>query len=237
MSLDFILVAGPLVRASSWEPTAARLREAGYRVQTPDVLAHHRPPPSWRDWNSHLLKLIDPCSESVLVGHSSASVLVADLAGRVPCSCLVIVDGEVPPSEGAASPVRPALHDFIKSLAEADGILPIWSKWLGDPRRASLVGLDILASDPIAFAEFESGLPRFSVDWFDDTIDLADWDCVPAGFIQTSAIHDHSAVEARRRGWPVTRLDGTHLHPTLNPVETAGALIAMSHQLVPRDRR
>lgn len=237
MSLDFILVAGPLVKASSWEPTAARLREAGHRVQMPDVLAGHPRPPSWRAWNSHLLKLVDRSRESILVGHSSASVLVADLAGRVPCSCLVIVDGEVPPSEGAASPVRSALHDFIKGLAEADGSLPIWSRWLGDERRASLVGLDILARDPVAFAEFESGLPKFSVDWFDDTIDLADWDRVPAGFIQTSAIHDHSADEARRRGWPVVNLRGTHLHPTLSPVETADALIAMSRQLAPSTGR
>jgi hypothetical protein len=76
----------------------------------------------------------------------------------------------------AASPVRPALRDFIKSLAGPDGTLPIWSRWFGDARRASLVGLDILASDPVAFAEFESGLPRLSVERFDDTIELANWD-------------------------------------------------------------
>jgi hypothetical protein len=234
MSLDFILVAGPLVRASSWEPTARHLREAGYRVQVPDVLAYRQSPPSWSAWNSHLIEHINPRGESVLVGHSSASALVADLAGKLPCLCLIIVDGEVPPWQGAASPVRPALHDFIKSLAGRDGTLPIWSRWLGDARRASLVGLDILASDPIALAEFESGLPRLSVDWFDDTIELANWDHIPAGFIQTSPIYDHSVAEAQRRGWPVARLQGTHLHPTLNPAETAGAIIAMSHQLISR---
>jgi hypothetical protein len=227
-------VAGPLVRASSWEPTARHLREVGYRVQNPDVLAYHQPPPSWSAWNSYLLEHITPRGESVLVGHSSASALVADLANKLPCLCLIIVDGEVPPSQGAASPVRPALRDFIKSLAGPDGTLPIWSRWSGDARRASLVGLDILESDPIAFAEFESGLPRLTVDWFDDTIELANWERVPAGFIQTSPIYDHSATEAHRRGWPVTRLQGTHLHPTLHPAETAGAIIAMSHQLVSR---
>jgi len=124
------------------------------------------------------------------------------------------------------------LRDFIKSLAGPDGMLPIWSRWFtGDTHRASLVGVDILARDPVAFAEFESGLPRLSVDWFDDTIELAKWDRIPAGFIQTSAIYDHSAAEAQRRGWPVARLRGTHLHPTLSPAETAGAIIAMSHQL------
>jgi hypothetical protein len=234
MSFDFILVSGPLVRASSLEPTAVHLREAGYDVQVPDVLAYHQPPPSWNAWNSYLLGPINSGSESVLVGHSSAGVLVADLASKLPCQCLIIVDGEVPPSQGPASPVRPALHDFIRRLAGPDGTLPIWSRWLGDARRTSLVGLDVLASDPIAFAEFESGLPRLSVDWFDDTIELADWDHIPAGFIQTSEIYDHSTAEAQRRKWPVARLQGTHLHPTLSPAETAAAIIAMSHKLVSR---
>lgn len=230
--MDFILVAGPLVRASSWEPTARHLRSAGYRTQVPDVLACHQPPPSWSAWNAHLLQLVDACGESVLVGHSSASALVADLAVKLPCRGLIIVDGDVPPSQGPASPARPALRAFIESLAEPDGTLPIWSRWSGDARRTSLVGLDVLASDPVALAEFESGLPRLSIDWFDDTIELADWHRIPAGFIQTSTIYDHAAAEAQRRGWPITRLEGTHLHPTLCPAETADALIAMAHQLL-----
>jgi hypothetical protein len=128
--------------------------------------------------------------------------------------------------------VRPALRDFITSIAGPDGRLPIWSRWSGDTRRTSLVGLDLLASDPIAFAEFENGLPELSVDWFDDTIELANWNHIPAGFIRTSEIYDHAAAEAQRRGWPVSRLQGTHLHPTLSPAETADAIIAMSRQLV-----
>jgi hypothetical protein len=174
-----------------------------------------------------------PANEPFVVGHSSASALVADLATRLPVMGIIIVDGDVPPSQGAASPVRPALRDFVRGLAEADGTLPIWSKWFaGDPQRMSLVGLDILASDPTAFAQFESELPRMHVSWFEDTIELANWDHVPAGFIQTSTIYDHASAEAQRRGWPVTRLQGTHLHPTLRPAETASAILSMSRQLV-----
>jgi pimeloyl-ACP methyl ester carboxylesterase len=233
MSLDFVLVPGPLVRASSWEPTAKQLRKAGHHVQTPDVLDNQPPPPpAWRAWTSHLLQRITPCHQPILVGHSSASALVADLAHRLPCRCVIIVDGDLPPSRGSASPVRPALLDFIRSIAASDGTLPIWSRWFaGDIRRRSLLGLDRLARDPIAFAEFERGLPRLSVDWFDDTIELNGWDHVPAGFIQCSPIYDHAALEARRRGWPVVRLEGTHLHPMLEPAETMLALVSMLRQL------
>jgi len=48
MSLNFVLVPGPLVRASSWEPTAKQLRNSGHNVQTPDVLDNQPPPPAWR---------------------------------------------------------------------------------------------------------------------------------------------------------------------------------------------
>jgi hypothetical protein len=88
-----------------------------------------------------------------------------------------------------------------------------------------------LASDPVAFAQFENGLPKMRLDWFDDTIELASWDHLPAGYIQTSEIYDHATLEAQRRGWPVIRLQGTHLHPTLRPVETADAIVSMSRQL------
>jgi len=234
MSLHFILVAGPLVRASSWEPTAECLRAAGCHVRVPDVLAHHRPPPSWRAWTSQLLEHVTGGNEPIVVGHSSASVLAADLATRLPARGIIIVDGEVPPSQGAAFPVRPALRDFIKGLVEPDGMLPIWSRWFArDMQRMSLVGLDVLARDAVAFARFESGLPRMHIDWFDDAIELANWDYIPAGFIQTSAIYDHAAIAAQQRGWPVTNLRGTHLHPTLHPAETANAILAMSRQLVP----
>ena len=232
MSSDFILVAGPLVRASSWEPTAGHLRAAGHRVQVPDVLAYHDAPPAWRAWTSHLLEHVTAANEPFVVGHSSASVLVAELATKLPVKGVIIVDGEAPPSQGAASPVRPALHGLIKGLAAADGTLPIWSRWFaGDARRMSVVGLDILSNDPAAFARFEAELPGMHVGWFEDTINLTNWDHVPAGFIQTSPIYDHAVADAQRRGWPVTRLQGTHLHPTLQPAETADAIISMSRQL------
>jgi hypothetical protein len=232
MSLDLILVAGPFVRASSWEPTAKYLREAGYNVQAPDVLANQLQPPAWNAWTSHLLHHILPCDEPVLIGHSSAGPLVADLASKLHCQCIVIVDGHVPPSQGFAPPVRPAFRDFIESLAAGQGILPIWSRWFSDDaQREALLGLDRLASNPAAFAEFENELLRFSVDWFDDTFELANWDQVPAGFIQTCAIYDYAAEEAQQRGWPVTKLQGTHMHPMLEPAETARAIISMIHQL------
>ncbi|WP_441241662.1 alpha/beta hydrolase [Tardiphaga sp. 768_D3_N2_1] len=232
MPSDIVLLAGPLVRASSWQPTAGELSARGWRVHVPEVLSDDQPPPSWREWSTHVLRQLPPLRAPVVVGHSSAGTLAVELAIRLGASGVIIVDGDVPPRHGPAVPVRPSLRDLVRSLADDDGMLPVWSRWFdADAHRKSLVGVDRLANDLKAFAEFEAGLPRMTISWFDDTIELAPWDHIPAGFIQTSAIYDHAAEEAHRRGWPCIRLDGTHLHPTLKPDETSEAIVAIIKRL------
>jgi Alpha/beta hydrolase family len=229
---DIILVTGPLVGASSWAPTADRLRAAGARVHVPDVLARLGGAPSWSAWTSHLVELVSPDDEPILIGHSSASTLVADLATKIQVRGMVIVDGDIPPASGSAAPVRATFRDFIAGLADQDGLLPPWSQWwLKDRRRSQLVGIDALALDRRSFESFEMGLPRMTLSWFDDVIDLAPWSHIPAGYIQLSAIYDHAAEEALRRAWPVRRMQGTHLHPTLKPDETAAAIQAVCREL------
>jgi hypothetical protein len=160
--------------------------------------------------------------------------LAVELAVQISAGAIIVVDGEVPPVHGPASPVRPALRELIRSLALSDGRLPVWSRWFEESaERKTLVGLDQLAKDADAFAKFESELPRYTADWFDDSIDLGRWQYVPGGYVLTSAIYDHAAAEAARRNWPVVRLDGTHLHPTIRPDETARALIERAKRLVP----
>jgi ribosomal protein S18 acetylase RimI-like enzyme len=170
-----------------------------------------------------------------VVGHSSACALVAELATKMVVSGLILVDGEIPPAHGATSAVRPALLAFIEGLADETGTLPVWSRWFADDAaRASLVGIDILQRDAAALAQFERGLPRLRVDWFSDKIELGRWDHVPAGYIQTSQIYDHATAEAHRRGWPVAKLNGTHLDPALRPVEMSEAITSMTRRLVVR---
>jgi hypothetical protein len=227
-----ILVTGPLVGASRWSLTADRLRAAGAHVRVPDVLARLGSAPSWSAWTSHLADMVSVDEEPILVGHSSASTLVADLATKMPVRGLIIVDGDIPPACGSAAPVRATFRDVIAGLADEDGLLPPWSqRWHKDRRRAQLVGIDALALDPQSFESFEKDLPRMTLSWFDDVIDLAPWDHVPAGYIQVSAIYDHAAEEALRRAWPVRRMQGTHLHPTLKPDETAAAIQAVCREL------
>jgi predicted alpha/beta hydrolase family esterase len=159
MSLNFVLVPGPLVRASSWELTAKMLQESGHNVQIPDVLDNQPSPPAWRSWTSHLLHHITSRHEPILVGHSSASALVAGLAHSLPCRCVVIVDGDA--AIATLYLTRPAcsLRFYHKHRSQRWNSSDLVTMVHSDIRSTSLVGLDLLARDPIAFAECERGLP------------------------------------------------------------------------------
>ena len=229
---DLVLVTGPMVGASSWAPTAERLRASGWRVHVPDVLSANGALPPWHALSAHYAKLLSLDSPPILVGHSLATVVVADLASRVAARGLIMVDGEIPPASGSVPPGSKAFRAFVLNLAGADGWLPRWSEWWRDHPRRSFTGIDELARDANAFELFENDQPRVPAAWFDDTIDLAVWAHRPAGYIQTSKFYDHSAEDAEARGWPLVRLNGTHLHPTLQSDEAARAIALIACRLL-----
>src|SRR6266481_3084417 len=199
-----------MVGASSWRPTADRLRALGWRVHVPDVLATSGTLPPLRELSVHYARLVSLEEPPILVGHSLATVVIADLAARMPVRGLIMVDGEIPPASGRVAPGSASFRELVAELTDRDGRLPPWSDW-GDHRRRSLIGIDQLACDAEALAAFERDQPRVSLTWFDDSIDLAPWTHMASGFIQTSAFFDHAGHEAARRGWPLVRINGTHL--------------------------
>ena len=221
---DLVLVTGPMVGASSWGPTADRLRASGWRVHVPDVVATSGTLPPWNELSLHYARLLSLEEAPILVGHSLATGVIADLAARIPVCGLIMVDGELPPASGPSAPGRDSFRKFVAGLADRDGRLPLWSDWRRDHPWRSFTGIDELAHDADAFATFKRDQPSVSLTWFDDTVDLVPWAHIASGYIRTSAFFDHAADEAERRGWPVVRIKGTHLYPTLRPDETAAAI-------------
>ena len=231
-STDLILVTGPMVTTSAWGSTADHLRKSGWCVHVPEVIKDKSKPPAWNAWPSLVEQSMPACDRPILVGFSAATTVIAALANRIPVRALLLLDGAIPPDRGPTPFAHPALRALIDGLAAADGSVPPWSHWFKDSRRAGPAGLDELARRPGALEAFERDLPRFSISWFDDTIDLTPWRQVPAAFIRLSAFFDEAVVEAERRGWPTLRVDGTHLHPGLHSDETAQAIDSICRQLV-----
>ena len=215
---DFVLVASPLVGAPSWAATANVLRTRGARVHVPDVPAST----PWRDWPARLQQLLAGVDRPILVGHSAAGLLIADLAIKLSASKLIFLDAQIPPVGGAVPPVDNSFMQFVNTLPVENGLLPIWSQWWGAN------GVMRLFADPSQAIAFEQNLPRTLRAWFDDSFNLRPWGHVPAAYIQTSTMFAPQAEDATKRGWPVVRIAGTHLHPLLAPEETADAIEAMA---------
>lgn len=228
---DIVLLTGSMVGASSWAPTAERLRASGWRVHVPDVLATTDVLPPWRSLPSIYAGMLQLDQPPIVAGHSLATILAAAIAGHGPVRGLVFVDGDIPPVSGEVVPGRESFRKFLLSFADADGRLPRWSDWLKGRPQSAAIGIDDYARDAEAFARFEQEQPRVDAAWFDDALDLAPWAHIPAGYIQTSSFYDHAAEDAERRGWPVVRIKGTHLHPTLKPNETAAAIETICNKL------
>lgn len=221
---DLVLVTEPMVGASSWAPTAEPLRAAGWRVHIPDILSANGALPPWHALSAHYAKLLSLDNPPILVGHSLATVVVADLAAHVAARALIMEDGEIPPAGGPVPPGREAFRAFVRGLAGDDGWLPRWSDWWRDHPRRSLTGIDELARDENAFVLFMNDQPRVPAAWFDDAIDLAPWAHHPPGYIRTSGYYDQSAEDAEARGWPLLRLQARICIQRCSPMKRRGLL-------------
>lgn len=218
---NLILVNSPLLGASSWAPTASALLAQDYAVHVPVVEADM----AWRNWPARLAALSPKDSPLVLIGHSASGLLVPALATLVNAHGLIFVDARVPPASGGVAPAEDGFLEFIRTLPIEDARLPPWSRWWGPNAIARLF------ADRSGFAAFEADLPRLPSNWFGDHIAVAPWAHIPAGYIQTSSSYMAEADGAVQRGWPVLRLNGTHLHPLLAPEETAEAIIEIARRL------
>jgi hypothetical protein len=228
--VSIVLVHSPLVGASSWRPTANALARRWCLVSTPTVAS---PPngsiPAWRDWADVVSGAIGRNDDSgrpvVLVGHSAAGPLLPAIAQRARAVALVFVDARIPPDDGVVAPAEEEFMAFVRGRADADGLLPPWSRWWGDEIAEGLV------PDPVARRRFEADVPRLGVSWFDDAAAVPPWASLQAGYVQLSAAYGEAAADARSRGWPVESVVGTHVSTVTDPDAVATAIVTVLTRL------
>ncbi len=67
---------------------------------------------------------------------------------------------------------------------------------------------------PTPIAVYDEPLPVFS-----------GWPDAPCGYVKFSAAYEREALRARRNGWRVLDLPGSHFHMLVEPRKVAGALV------------
>lgn len=212
---EIVLVHSPLVGPTSLAPTAEALERRGYRAYTPCIVGSETP---WREAPATVRAALPELSGPVLVGHSAAGLLLPSIAALLNGWGVIFLDAHIPPNAGPTAPTDPSFRAFIDGLPVEQGRVPKWSQWWG-PR-----WLESLIPDEPAREAFEADLPRLRPEWWDDAVPTPPWPQLRCGYVQTSAVYADQAQAARARGWPTTVLAGTHLHPFLEPGDTALAI-------------
>jgi hypothetical protein len=147
----------------------------------------------------------------LVVGHSGAGAFLPVIAQNSNARVTVFVDAVLPDSDGPYLPSK----DFtalLDRLDVTDGLLPPWNDWWTPEVMARLVPDDALRRRLV------DEIVRVPRSFYDASIDLPQsWFSRPSGYLQLSPAYDAEATRADHWGWPIVRLDGTHLDVAVRP--------------------
>lgn len=161
----------------------------------------------------------------VLVAHSGAGRLVMGAAGSSAVTAVVLVDAGLPGEATHAEGAPASFRDHLAALvATTDGVtLPPWPDWWPDDLLASVL------PDPHDRAALAADAPRVVTAFFDEPIpDGARRAPAHVGVAYLCFTYEREAEEAERRGWPVERFDGGHLHQMVEPRAVASSIARLA---------
>lgn len=217
------LLPSPSLGPAAWAPVADALRRRGRDVLVPPPYAAVRGPADVLD---HLLAAIPAHEPAVLVPHSNAGVYCAALAAVRDVRALVFVDAGLPDDAPTTALAPAAFREFLSSLADDRGLLPVWSRWWA--------GDDV--AGPFPDTESEAAVVgeqvRLPLSYFDAVVPSpAGWRELPSAYLAFGDAYRHERDLAEGRGWPTRTLAGGHLHALHAPHEVADALLGLLGRL------
>jgi hypothetical protein len=212
--VNLLFVHSPVVGPSTWNSTADRLRDKGFRCTVPDLTSVVTCGPPYYP------KLATAAAQAVaddpvmLIGHSAAGPLLPAIADAVGSRTIaaVLVDANLPHPGHSWFDMAPVpLREQLVDLADA-GRLPPWNEWF--PANA----IEELVPDPDVRRQFIAEIPRLPLAYFLERAPLTPtWDGLRCAYLRFSGAYDHGADEADRLGWWVARRNWDHLRMLTAP--------------------
>lgn len=218
----FLLIPSPLLGPETWRPVEAWLREEGYDAQAVELGPLPRTP----------TQVVDAVAAAagdravVLVPHSNAGLYAPHLATLVEARATVFVDAALPDldAEGKETPLAPpAFLDFLRTLADDDGVLPPWTQWWDD--------VTDLFPDSATRQAVEREQPRLPLTYFTSRIPVpTGWTGRRAAYLAFGETYAEERDRAIRLGWPTRTLAGGHLHALQDPAEVGAAILDLTRR-------
>jgi hypothetical protein len=214
-----------LVHRPFLDALARALGARGSEEGAVDVATFPRPPGDPGAVVDAFRRRVADVRPDLVLTHSNAGRYAAAAAPGVP---VVHLDATLPAESGVPTPMAPAAAaDALAGRADADGLLPPWSRWWGDEELASLLPdaqsrrelHETGHAVPLAYLRSELGAPYGWVD-------------APQAYVAFGGTRTDEVALARRHGWPVTVLAGAgHLHHVVAPDEVAAVVLDLAARL------
>ena len=163
-------------------------------------------------------------TDVVLVPHSNAGLHAPRLADRIGARGVVYVDAALPGDGPETTLAPPRFLAFLEELADADGLLPPWTRWWDDTHG--------LFPDDATRAAVEAEQPRLPLSYFTGRVPVPDgWADRPSAYLAFGDTYAEEISFALASGWPVTALPGRHLHQLVDPPGVAAAITVLVDRL------
>jgi len=228
-----VLVHSPFLGPASLRPLADAIAARGQatvlldlRVTVAAAPVHSRMMGAFAD----ALGEAEVTQPVVLVGHSGAGPLLPGFADALDeeVAGLVFLDAGLPtPGLSWRDTAPPGLFDELREKSR-DGLLAPWPDWFGPEMLRRQV------PDTVLRAQIAEEAPEVPVAFLKEARPSAEW-TGPAAYLQLSASYDRDLAGARRLGWPIRRLESTHLAPATDPDLVADALLRLITELPEAD--
>ena len=219
----FLLVPSPLLGPATWRPVEAWLRQQGHRAQAVDFGAEPRTPAT-------VLEAVAAAAGNetvVLVPHSNAGLYAPHLATIVDVEATVYVDAALPDPEAGQreTPLAPlAFLDFLRDLADQQGVLPPWTEWWGED-------VGDLFPDASVREAVEREQRRLPLSYFTSRIPVPeDWTERRASYLAFGKTYAAERERAAGMGWPTKTLDGSHLHELHDAAAVGTAVLDLTRR-------
>jgi hypothetical protein len=223
MNIPIVLLPSALLGGEAWSDVRAVLAARGHTASVAATRSAQTP----QEAAAAYAAAVPIGDRVVLVPHSNAGLYVPQLAATRQVAACVFVDASLPPATGAAASATGRRREHLALMADADGLLPVWTDWWEEADLAELLP-DMRIRRRVA-----SGQTRLPLAYFDTPIPVpADWQSLPCAYLSFGGGQPAEVASATERGWPVEELMGHHLHLLTDPEEVATGIIKLVDRLL-----
>ncbi len=163
----------------------------------------------------------------VLVPHSNAGLYAPHLTSLVNVEATVFVDAALPGPEvegGETHLAPPAFLEFLRDLADEQGVLPPWTEWWGD-------AISELFPDAAVRNAVEREQQRLPLTYFTSRIPVpSDWTAHRASYLAFGDTYADERRRAARLGWATRTITGDHLHALHDPMVVGTSILDLRHE-------